>query len=444
MTKKRCLRIWSSCLFLILLTCSAAYANLQQALQDGQAGQFKEASKFLSEQAERLEQQLNQPDIFVAGRNCAAIGFNMMLIRVASDCIDEHLSPEQGKILYAAAKQAAEGQLAKASSLAEQVTSALPDYAPGYLIKGRILMGRCLQENVDCEKVIATLRKAFEIDPDLTAARFDLAMLYLNLKDKKSAMAEYEAACSGKADPTVAKWSHFMLALFYSDKEQWAKAKQHADQAKSMGLSISDKLIAKIERYVSDKPTPSKSVSDTASMMTTKQLYDAALKSAIKEDFTTAKDYLATAKIKDSSNMPVAIALSLAECAADKKISADAGICVFKSIQAGNTKNWDESLAQAKKASQLDPNCAPIFLHLGTVYVGLVKANRGDNYAHDAINAYTRAIELDDKNGLAYYNLGVAQAAFRQWKSARQNLLKAKSLEAPVPPGLIKQVENQM
>lgn len=441
MTRKWFIRCLTSASIGILLSCSAVHANLQQALQDGQAGRFKDARKFLSEQTVRLEQQMKQPDIFVAGRNCAAIGFNSMLIRIASDCIDGHLSPEHGKTLYEAAQKAAAGQLAKASSLAEQVTSVQPAYAPGFLIQGRILMGRCLQENTDCEKAIATFRKALELNAELTTAHLDLAMLYLNRNDSNSAMTEYEAACADKSDPAVAKWSHLMLALLYSEKEQWAKAKQHALQAKLMGLSISGELLAGIERHAPDELTSPRIVPNAASM-TTKQLYDAALESAIRGDFTTAKDYLAKAKTKDSSNMPVAIALSLAEHAADGRMSTDAGTCVFKSIQAGNAKNWVESLAQAKKASQLATNCAPVFLHLGTVYVGLIQANKGDHYAHDAINAYNRAIELDTQNGLAYYNLGVAQAASHEWTAARHNLLKAKSLGVPVSSDLIKQVED--
>lgn len=198
------------------------------------------------------------------------------------------------------------------------------------------------------------------------------------------------------------------------------------------------------EQDTSREITSVQSISNETSRMTTKELYDTGVRSAIHGDFTIAKECLSKGKEKDSSNMPIAIALVLAEQAVDKKITTETGICVFKSIQEGNNKNWDESLNQAKKASKLAPNSSQVFLHLGTVYVGLVKANKGDSYAHDAINAYNRAIEIDEKNGLAYYNLGVAQAAFRKWDSARQNLLKAKSLGVPVPSGLIKQIESRM
>jgi tetratricopeptide (TPR) repeat protein len=427
----------------VLMLSSVVHGDLQQALKDGQAGNFKNAQKFLSEQTVRLEQQSKQTDILTAGRNCAAIGFNSMLIRIAEDCINKNLAPQYGQTLYDAAQKAGAGNLAKASSLAEQVTSAQPTYAPGYLILGRILMGRCLQEGTDCQKAIAVFRKALKLDPNLSVAHLDLAMLYHSRNDDKSAISEFDAACANNTDPVVVKWSHLMLTLLYAEKKQWPEAKLHATQAKSMGLSITDEIIKEIERHVPNELKSSRSVQNTA-LMTTKQLYDASLESGITGDFATARDYLTKAKTKEPSNMPVAIALILASHAVEGKMSTDAGICIFKSIKAGNAKNLDESLAQAKKASNMDPNCAPVFLHLGTVYVGLIQANKSNNYIQSAIAAYKKALAIDENLGIAYYNLGLALAATRQWAEARENILKARKLGVPVPENLLRQIESRI
>ena len=224
-------------------------ADLQQALTDGQAGRFTEARTALSEQIADLEQQLARADIQTIGRNCAAIGFNSMLIKVASDCIDGTLPPEQGKALYEAAQAAGDGQLPDAASLARKVISDKPLYAPAHFILGRILMGRCLQDGVDCEDAIGAYRKAVELDATLTLAHLDMGILHSVRDEASPAVAAWEAACGPNADPAASRWAHLMLSILYCSSEDWAEAQTHASQAESLGLAIPEELRSELDRH---------------------------------------------------------------------------------------------------------------------------------------------------------------------------------------------------
>ena len=178
--------------------------------------------------------------------------------------------------------------------------------------------------------------------------------------------------------------------------------------------------------------------------MSPKQLYDNAINAGINGDFATSVRLLSEAKSIDSANMPILSALALANEADLKQISKEAGVAVFQSINSGNKHHWNEALRYAKRACGLSANSALLWVHIGTVYVGLIQAGKGDHYAGETINAYKKAITIDSQNGLAYFNLGVAQAATRNWLEARINILKAKSLGIPVPAGLLSEIESRL
>jgi len=182
----------------------------------------------------------------------------------------------------------------------------------------------------------------------------------------------------------------------------------------------------------------------TACAQSSKQLYDQALIAGKEGAFKEAHNLLSAARKKEPNRSPLLLAVAIAEQAAGGSISKDAAVSVFESINLGNKGNWDEALSLAIRAHNLAPDSAPVAVHLGTVYANLIQANKEDRYISDAIEAYKSAIKRDPQFGLAYYNLGVAQAARRHWSEAKDHLMKASSLGVPVPKDLLAQIESQI
>lgn len=235
----------------IFLTITPVFAGLQQVFVDGQAGRFQQAHSELQGLSDDLEAQVTTADITIVGRNCAAIGFYSMLAQVSSDCILNKLAPNHGKKLFAAAQNAALGQLDKAASLAKDVTDSNPTYPQAQLLIARIRMASCMQHNQHCNEAIKIYQKALGMDKALAVAYLDLGMLYQHMEKNQEAIPVWETATNQAQGHAATKFAHLMLALLYSTEEQWTKAKRHAEKARDLKFTgFAAEVLDEIQRHI--------------------------------------------------------------------------------------------------------------------------------------------------------------------------------------------------
>jgi tetratricopeptide (TPR) repeat protein len=157
-------------------------------------------------------------------------------------------------------------------------------------------------------------------------------------------------------------------------------------------------------------------------------MYDRAVAFGQDGKFADARDLLRKALAASPGNLAIISCLTFAEDGAAVRISADLGKLLFASTASGNRGDWNTSLSLAQKAAKDGPKYAPAHLHLGVVYVQLVRSGRGDHYVQDAIAAYQEAIRIKPDYTQAFFNLGVAYAATGKWQLARTQLQRAKEL----------------
>jgi len=424
-----------------------SYADVvSDALADGQAGRFDSACQKLKQQSLELEVQSASADIMLVGRNCAAIGFNAMLARIASDCTSGTLSSLHGKALFDAAREARSGNLAQAELSVRSIVNAMPGYAPAHLMLGRILMGKCLEQGAGSDQAVQEYQKAIALDKTMVSSYLDLGLLYEHVGNSNEAIKAYETALAEVKDATGRKFAHLMLAMLFCKSEQWSLAKEHALKAKELGFSgIAADLLNDIERHI-----PSKSegkidnLHELASSLSTKEIYEKGVEAGIAGEYGNAVGWLQEAKQREPDRMPIAIASTLAAEAKEGRIGKDAAKAAFTSIKCGNTNKWDEALALAKEACDKSSNSAPLFSHLGTVYAYFTAMGKGDHYAQDAISAYQRALKIDPNSGVTWFNLGLAQGATQNWLSAKESLLKARAIGVNVPENILSQIESHL
>lgn len=248
--------ILSAVFLSVSLAGQIAFADLQQVFVDGQAGRFVQVRSELQRLSEELEAQVTSADITIVGRNCAAIGFYSMLSQVASDCISNNIGSEYGKKLFTSAQKAASGQLDQAASLAKEVADANPKYPQAHLVLARILMGKCMQYNENCNEAINVYQQALGMDKALAVAYLDLGMLYQHMGKNQKAIEVWEGAVTQSQGHTAIKWAHLMLALLYSMEEQWVEAKKHAQKAKELGFTgFAAELLDEIQQHILSNST---------------------------------------------------------------------------------------------------------------------------------------------------------------------------------------------
>jgi tetratricopeptide (TPR) repeat protein len=419
---------------------------VSDALDDGQAGRFDAACQKFKQQSMELEAQTTSADIMLVGRNCAAIGFNTMMATIASDCTSGTLSTLHGKELFDAAREARNGNLSRAEISVRSIVDAVPEYAPGHWLLGRILMGKCLQEGGGSEQAVLEYQKAIALDKTMVSSYLDLGLLHEHVGDSDEAIKAYETALAVVKDATGRKFTQLMLAILYCKSEQWSLAKEHAQKAKELGFSgIAADLLNDIEQHIpSESQGKVEDLHALASSLSTKEIYEKGVDAGIEGEYGNAVGWLQEAKQREPDRMPIVIASILAEEAKNGRIGKDAAKAAFTSIKCGNTNKWDEALALAKEACEKSSNSAPLFSHLGTVYAYFVAMGKGDQYAQDAISAYQRALKIDPESGVTWFNLGLAQGATQNWVSAKESLLKAKALGVNVPQDILSQIESRM
>ncbi|MCZ2391914.1 MAG: tetratricopeptide repeat protein [Acidobacteria bacterium] len=89
---------------------------------------------------------------------------------------------------FAGRRSEATGYYSKAVTGLEDFVKRNPDYSDGYY-----LLGNAYLSDNQRDKAIEAYKKVIEMSPKFTRARFNLAMAYLQTKDKASAMEQYSA-----------------------------------------------------------------------------------------------------------------------------------------------------------------------------------------------------------------------------------------------------------
>lgn len=156
---------------------------------------------------------------------------------------------------------------------------------------------------------------------------------------------------------------------------------------------------------------------------------------ALRGKFEEAKKEFENALSVDPYFQPARLNLQMLQDLDSNKIKVQTAMCIFKGIDYGKKKMYDEAIAEFNKAIEYEPGCAKAYLNRGIAYLmkgrhdealedydkaieldpALPDAhlNRGTVYVSkgmyaEAIADYTRTIELDPNIADAYYNRGGA------------------------------------
>jgi tetratricopeptide (TPR) repeat protein len=101
---------------------------------------------------------------------------------------------------------------------------------------------------------------------------------------------------------------------------------------------------------------------------------------------------------------------------------------------AETAKNWDVAIQQFDKASQLDPKQHVVWSHLADSYIGRGGGKTGADQQADyakGIENYQKAIELKPDDPAYHNNYALVLAKAKNLDTARAELTKAASLDAP-------------
>jgi tetratricopeptide (TPR) repeat protein len=103
---------------------------------------------------------------------------------------------------------------------------------------------------------------------------------------------------------------------------------------------------------------------------------------------------------------------------------------------------FQEELFELEKARELDPELPEIVPLLASVYLreGISYGRKG--MFDEAIEVFSKALELDADSGTVHYHLGSLYAAHGQPDSALQHFRKAKDLGIDVPDEVIRELES--
>ncbi len=95
-----------------------------------------------------------------------------------------------------------------------------------------------------------------------------------------------------------------------------------------------------------------------------------------------------------------------------------------------NGKMYEECIAASERMKKQAPNRWESYFYMGTAFVNLGKYQQG-------AESLEKAIELNPSDPFAWYNAGIAQQQIGNKTKAKNYLLKAKSLNYPVPEAVI-------
>ncbi|HEY7338131.1 MAG TPA: tetratricopeptide repeat protein [Bryobacteraceae bacterium] len=101
---------------------------------------------------------------------------------------------------------------------------------------------------------------------------------------------------------------------------------------------------------------------------------------------------------------------------------------------AETAKNWDVAIQQYDKAAQLDPKQHVVWSHLADSYIGRAGSKTGADQQADyakGIENYQKAIELKPDDPAYHNNYALVLAKAKNLDTARAELTKAASLDAP-------------
>lgn len=297
----------------------------------------------------------------------------------------------------------AQGQFAKAEGAYRQALDADPTASQAYLDLGSLFLGGLH----DPQKALENYRKAVELQPQSAAARFGLAMAFLALRDKDSAIGALQAA-SGFApnDPGP----HHAMGRILAGEKQLDRAVDAftaalkvapdflpalADRADLYAETrMNEKAAADYERLLAIKPNDSVARVKLGMIYQRLERYDAA-----RAAYLSALD----------GNPNLAVAYN------------NLAMMLLRSKGSLN-----EALAHAKKAVSITPKVPQFHDTLGRVYWAL-----GDKTA--ALEALRQAAALDPPQADILFHLGQLYEETGQKKSAVVNYRKALAVDKEFP-----------
>jgi tetratricopeptide (TPR) repeat protein len=87
-------------------------------------------------------------------------------------------------------------------------------------------------------------------------------------------------------------------------------------------------------------------------------------------------------------------------------------------------RRYNQAVSTLEQASQMAPDNATVWVNLAAAYLGRLETS-GPQRQDQAIAAYQRALQIDDRAPNVHYNLGLIFKDRRDWQRAREYFLHA-------------------
>jgi Tfp pilus assembly protein PilF len=135
--------------------------------------------------------------------------------------------------------------------------------------------------------------------------------------------------------------------------------------------------------------------------------------------------------------LPIVLFFSFSYASAQPKQDEpkDAKFYIDRAIAYGEKGQFDQAIDDFTKALEIDPKGADAYYFRGIAY-----ANK--NQHDQAISDYNKALEIDRKSAGAYYNRAIAYYSKKEYDESWKDIKKAEDLGYKIPPKFLENLRK--
>ncbi|MFO0748505.1 MAG: tetratricopeptide repeat protein [Myxococcota bacterium] len=320
-----------------------------------------------------------------------------------------------------------------AAHVVAQMIALSPDFAPAWFLKGRLA-----SEAGDLEAALAAYEKAAAHDPTFFKARYNAALVALDMDKITLAEQRFQRLVVDFPDRAEPLFNLARLAHKRDDQQTAIEDYQKAIAIKKgdypeaqLNLAVSqraagklDEALATLDQLLVAQPTMSSAQLNRGLVLTKLKRPDDARKAleaaiAMKPDYAFA--WYNLGKLEAGLERHDA-----AIAAYRKALDADASMvkaAINLGVEEARLERWDEAIAAYRQAIALAPNDAP-------AHFDLALALRSKGQLEDAVAEFQKVIELDEDHIGARKHLGATYGKLGQHDLAIRTFQQALDLDA--------------